>query len=105
MCVSVSVSVSVCVCSLCECFCLQTLQLLPYLVNKALSGLGTEQQDGPSQSVPVTVQLLHTHGAEESGEDLTNVTVHHLQGHVQAQPRCLVQKRLQSTDVCRENQR
>ena len=71
------------------------------LVDEDLRSPGAEQQDGPPQSVPVPVQLLGPHAGEQAGEHAADVPVHPLQGHVQTQPRRLVQEALQAADVCR----
>lgn len=70
-----------------------------YLVNEDLSSSRAHEQHGPSQSVPVPVQLLRAHRIEEIGKHSANVAVHPLQGHIQTEPRRLVHEGLQSSDI------
>lgn len=72
---------------------------LPYLVDENLGAARAHEQHGPPQSVPVAVELLRAHGAEEVVEDSAHVAVHPLQRHVQAQPGHLVHEGLQTTDI------
>ena len=57
------------------------------------------EQHGAAQRVPVAVELLGAHGAEQVAEDAANVAVDALQGYVQAQPGSLVHEGLQAPDV------
>lgn len=69
------------------------------LLDEGVRSVGAQQQDGPAQRVPVAVQLLGPHGGEEVGEDLADVAVHPLQGHVHPLPGGLVQEALQAADI------
>lgn len=60
---------------------------------------GTHEQHGPPQGVPVAVELLGAHGAEEVVENAAHVAVHPLQGDVQAEAGRLVHEGLQASDV------
>lgn len=60
---------------------------------------GTHEQHRPPQGVPVAVELIGAHGAEEVVENAADVAVHPLQGDVQAEARRLVHKGLQAADV------
>lgn len=71
----------------------------PHLVDEHLCSSGAHEKHGPPQRVPVAVELLGPHGAEQVGEHPAHVAVHPLQRHVQTLPRRLVQECLQSTDV------
>lgn len=73
-----------------------------HLMDEDLSSTRTQQQNGSPQRVPVAVQLLSAHAAEQIGEDTADVPVHSLQSHVQTLSRRLVQKTLQSTDICKK---
>lgn len=66
---------------------------------KEWAPLRAEQQDGTAQCVPVAIQFLCLHGGEEAGEHMANVLVHLLQRDIKAQPRGLVQKALEPTDI------
>lgn len=72
---------------------------ITYLVDEGVGPLWAEKQDGAAQSVPVPIQLLCLHGGEEAGEHVANVLVHLLQRDIKAQPRGLVQKALEPTDI------
>lgn len=71
-------------------------------MDEDLRSARTQQQNGSPQRVPVAVQLLCAHAAEQIGEDTADVPVHPLQSHVQALSRRLVQKALQSADICKK---
>lgn len=68
-------------------------------MDEDLGAARTQQQNGSPERVPVAVQLLCAHAAEQVGEDATDVPVHPLQSHVQTLPRRLVQEPLQSADI------
>lgn len=77
----------------------KALRPSPHLVNEHLRPPGAHQQHGPSQGVPVAVELFGAHGAKEVVEDSAHVAVHTLQGHVQAEAGRLVHEGLQASNV------
>lgn len=48
------------------------------LINESLGSPWAEEEDGPSQGVPVAVQLLRFHGGEKVGKHSADVPVHFL---------------------------
>lgn len=82
------------------CVCCMTCS---HLLDKGVRRLWTQQQHGSPQCVPVPVQLLGFHAAEEGAKDFAHVSVHALQGDVHTYTRSLVQEALQSSDICGKN--
>lgn len=70
-----------------------------YLVDEHLCTSRAHEQDGPPQSVPIPVELLSAHGAEEVVKNSADIAIHPLQRNIEAQPRRLVHKGLQTPDI------
>lgn len=49
-----------------------------YLVNESLGSPWAQEEDGPSQRVPVAVQLFCFHGGKKVGKHSADVPVHFL---------------------------
>lgn len=70
-----------------------------YLVDEHLCTSRAHEQDSPPQSVPIPVELLSAHSVEEVIKDSADIAVHPLERHIEAQPRRLVHKGLQTPDI------
>lgn len=71
-------------------------------MDEHLGSSRAHEQHGPPQGVPVAVELFGPQRVKKIGENVADVPVDPLQGHVQTQPGRLVHEGLQAPDVCWE---
>lgn len=81
------------------CFIYDRARTWPNLLDERVSSPGAQEQDGSAERVSVSVELLGLHGGEEVGEHFADVSIHSLQGHVEALTGRLVQKTLQAPNI------
>lgn len=70
-------------------------------MDEDLGSTWAQKQDSSSESVPVAVEFLCAHGGEQTGKHAADVPIHSLQRYIQTLSWRLVQKDLQSTDICK----